>query len=210
MNVRIRKIPRPEDLRKFSGAKGSGRAFGRALKADGDVFGGVILVAMVDGVDRDFAHRAARKTFGYNPMKIYRCKPIKALFTVTGISGLQYTPPMSTENLTFELLEGASPSEHIYQLKGPMVLGNMFAFQEVLRSEPATTILDLTGVPYMDSAGLGILTNSYVSHQKNGRRLLLVGVNERVQTLFQVTRLDKLFQIFPTLDGARQALSGKA
>jgi anti-sigma B factor antagonist len=143
-------------------------------------------------------------------MKIYRCKPIKALSTVTGISGLQYTPPMSTENLTFELLEGASPNEHIYQLKGPMVLGNMFAFQEVLRSESATTILDLTGVPYMDSAGLGILTNSYVSHQKNGRRLLLVGVNERVQTLFQVTRLEKLFQIFPTLDGARQALSGKS
>ena len=143
-------------------------------------------------------------------MKINGCKPIKALSAVTGISELKYTPPMSTENLTFELMEGASPNEHIYQLKGPMVLGNMFAFQEVLRSESATTILDLTAVPYMDSAGLGILTNSYVAQQKNGRRLLLVGVNERVQTLFQVTRLDKLFQIFPTLDGARQALSGKA
>jgi anti-sigma B factor antagonist len=91
-----------------------------------------------------------------------------------------------------------------------MVLGNMFAFQEVLRSESATTILDMTSVPYMDSAGLGILTNSYVSHQKQGRRLLLVGVNERVQTLFQVTRLDQLFQIYPTVEGARQALSGKA
>ena len=84
-----------------------------------------------------------------------------------------------------------------------MVLGNMFAFQEVLRSESVTTILDLTDVPYMDSAGLGVLTNSYVSHQKHGRKLLFVGVNERVQTLFKVTKLDQLFEVFSTVEGAR-------
>jgi anti-sigma B factor antagonist len=112
---------------------------------------------------------------------------------------------MATEKLTFELLQGASPNEHIYRLQGPMVLGNMFAFQEVLRSESVTTILDLTDVPYMDSAGLGVLTNSYVSHQKNGRKLLFVGVNERVQTLFNVTKLDKLFEVFPTVESAQAA-----
>ena len=118
---------------------------------------------------------------------------------------------MSSESLTYELLEGASPSEHVYRLNGPMVLGNMFAFQEVLRSASATTtVLDLSGVPYMDSAGLGILTNSYVSHQKNGRKLLLVGVNERVQTLFEVTKLDQLFAVFPTVEAARLALSSEA
>jgi anti-anti-sigma factor len=115
--------------------------------------------------------------------------------------------PMSSEKLTFELLEGASPNTHIYRLKGPMVLGTMFAFQEVLRSESesATTILDLTDVPYMDSAGLGVLTNSYVSHQKQGRKLLFVGANERVQTLFKITRLDQLFEVFPTVEGAQAA-----
>jgi anti-sigma B factor antagonist len=112
---------------------------------------------------------------------------------------------MSTDKLTFELLEGASPNEHIYRLQGPMVLGNMFAFQEILRSESVTTILDLTEVPYMDSAGLGVLTNSFVSHQKNGRKLLFVGVNERVQTLFQVTKLDQLFEVFPTVESAQAA-----
>lgn len=112
---------------------------------------------------------------------------------------------MSTEKLTFELVEGASPNEHIYHLNGPMLLGNMFAFQEVLRSESVTTILDLTNVPYMDSAGLGILTNSYVSHQKHGRKLLLVGVNERVQTLFKVTKLDQLLEVYATVESAQAA-----
>ena len=114
---------------------------------------------------------------------------------------------MVSEKLTFELLPGASANEHIYRLHGPLVLGNMFAFQEVLRSESATTILDLTDVPYMDSAGLGVLTNSYVSHQKHGRKLLFVGANERVQTLFKITGLDRLFEVFPTLHSARLAQS---
>jgi anti-sigma B factor antagonist len=110
---------------------------------------------------------------------------------------------MLSEKLTFELVAGADPNEHTYRLKGPLVLNNMFAFQEVLRSESVTTILDLTDVLYIDSAGLGILTNSYVSHQRQGRKLLLVGVNERVHSLFKLTTLDKLFEIFPTVESAR-------
>jgi len=117
---------------------------------------------------------------------------------------------MNSEKLTYELLAGANPNEHIYHLQGPLVLGNMFAFQEVLRSDSTTTILDLTDVPYMDSAGLGVLTNSYVSHQKHGRKLLFVGANERVQTLFKITRLDRLFEVFPTVESARLALAGQA
>ena len=116
---------------------------------------------------------------------------------------LQYNPRMSTETLTFELAGDANP--HVYRLKGPMVLGSMFTFQQALRSETVSTILDLTEVPYMDSAGLGVLTNSFVSHQKNGRKFFLVGVNDRIRTLFQVTKLDQLFKIFPTVEAARQA-----
>jgi anti-sigma B factor antagonist len=112
---------------------------------------------------------------------------------------------MSSEKLIFERLDGADPNEHILRLEGPMVLGNMFAFQQALRSEPTNTILDLTNVPYMDSAGLGVLTNSFVSHQKNGRRLVLVGVNERLRALFEITKLDHLFTVFPTVEAALQS-----
>jgi anti-sigma B factor antagonist len=113
---------------------------------------------------------------------------------------------MSTKELTFELLAGANPNEHTYHLIGPLVLNNMFAFQKVLRSEESVnTILDLTDVPYIDSAGLGILTNSYVAHQRQGRKLLFVGVNERVEALFKLTSLDKVFEVFPTLQSARWA-----
>jgi hypothetical protein len=58
---------------------------------------------------------------------------------------------MSSKEFTFDLLPNATLNEHIYRLKGPLVLNNMFAFQEVLRSESVTTILDLTEVPYIES-----------------------------------------------------------
>ena len=117
---------------------------------------------------------------------------------------------MPSKEFTFELLPNATPDEHVYHRHGPLVLNNMFAFQEVLRSESVTTILDLTDVPYIDSAGLGILTNSYVAHQRHARKLLFVGVNERVGELFKLTNLDKLFEVFPTVESARKAQSGAA
>ena len=114
---------------------------------------------------------------------------------------------MHVEKLTFEMSVGASRNEHVYSLHGPLVLNNMFAFQEVLRSEALTTILDLTDVPFMDSAGLGVITNSYVARQKHGRKLLLVGANERVQALFKLTKLDQVFEVFPTMESAKLALA---
>jgi anti-anti-sigma factor len=113
---------------------------------------------------------------------------------------------MSSEKLVFEPLPGTN-DEHVYILRGPLTLGNIFAVQEVLREQSATTILDLTGVPYMDSAGLGVLVNSYVSHQKRGQRLVLVGVNQRVQELFKLTKVDNVLEIVPNMEAAYRALS---
>jgi anti-sigma B factor antagonist len=91
------------------------------------------------------------------------------------------------------------------RLAGPLVLATMFELQNQLRNaSSATTIVDLSGVPYVDSAGLGVLVNSYVSHQKNGRRLILAGVPERVMSLLKMTRVDQLFEIVPDVEVARQ------
>jgi anti-sigma B factor antagonist len=86
----------------------------------------------------------------------------------------------------------------------------MFAIQETLRSESVNTILDLTGVPYIDSAGLGVLTNAYIAHQKHGRKFLLAGVNDRVMALFKMTRLENLFEVFPTVESATESLGDPA
>lgn len=78
----------------------------------------------------------------------------------------------------------------------------MFAIQDLLSPAPVSTILDMSAVPSVDSAGLGALVNCYVSRQKVGRKLLLVGVNDRLAALLKITRLQHLFEVFPTVDDA--------
>src|SRR5436309_7289419 len=108
---------------------------------------------------------------------------------------------MHDRELTYTQIEGPSVGQVILQLDGPVTLGNLFSFQDYLRSlKPSTLILDMTAVPYMDSAGLGLLLNYYVSAEKDHRRLALAVVNPRVMTMFEVTRVHEILSIFPTVE----------
>lgn len=110
---------------------------------------------------------------------------------------------MSNEPLTFESLAGKSENTRIIRLNGPLVLANLFEFQEELRNHPSqTTILDLSGVPYMDSAGMGAIINYYVSCQKNGNKFIAAAPNYRVLELFKMTKVDALITIAATIDEA--------
>jgi anti-anti-sigma factor len=105
-----------------------------------------------------------------------------------------------------------SYSEEVLTLSGPLTANNSATFQNAMRrEEPAdTVILDFSEVPYVDSAGLGLLVSAHVSRQKSGRKMILSGINPRVQKLFEVTRVADLFLIFSTPDEAIAALGGAA
>lgn len=118
---------------------------------------------------------------------------------------------MASDPLIVERL-GPAKGSGILCLQGPLTMENVLLFQNAVRREEnaATVILDLSEVPYIDSAGLGSLVSAYVSRQKAGRRVALSGVNERILKLFKITRVEPLFLIFPTLDDAMAALTGAA
>ena len=104
------------------------------------------------------------------------------------------------------------PQQEVLMLSGPLTASNAPVFQNAMRrEEPAETlILDLTDVPYVDSAGLGLLVSAHVSRQKSGRSMVLSGINPRVQKLFEITRVGQLFLIFSSPDEAVVALRGAA
>ena len=86
------------------------------------------------------------------------------------------------------------------------MLSTLFHFQSTLRAKDAPALLiDFTGVPYIDSAGIGALVSAYVTHNKDGRSLALVGVNDRVRNALIVTRVESFFRFFPTLEEAEHA-----
>jgi len=66
-------------------------------------------------------------------------------------------------------------------------------------------ILDLSAVTFIDSSGLGALIGSLKAMGKDGE-LILCGVRDSVVSMLKLTRMDKIFQIFGTLEEAIAAL----
>ncbi|HWW18150.1 MAG TPA: STAS domain-containing protein [Candidatus Saccharimonadales bacterium] len=79
----------------------------------------------------------------------------------------------------------------------------MHDFMNTLRPEPATRlVLDMSGVPYMDSAGVGALVSLFVNRRNNEKSLALVGLTTQGTAVLQVSGLVKLLPIFASVEDA--------
>ena len=108
--------------------------------------------------------------------------------------------------LRIEDIPGTPEGVRILRLSGPLTLPNVFGFQSKVRADNSRSlILDFADVPFADSAGIGALVGAYVSRQRDGRSLGLVGVNQRIHQALEVTRVDNLFRFFGTVAEAEQA-----
>jgi anti-sigma B factor antagonist len=56
-------------------------------------------------------------------------------------------------------------------------------------------VLNLEGVPYVDSSGLGELASAHVTVSRTGATLVLAAVNDRVMEALKVTRLTRVLQV---------------
>lgn len=114
---------------------------------------------------------------------------------------------MRDQPLSYTFVPGRSEGTMILNLDGPLTLSNMFALQDELRTiKPQALVVDLSGSPYMDSAGLGLIMNYYVSAENNGRKLLLAGTSERIQALLEMTKVDGVLKSFRAVEEAEASL----
>ena len=106
--------------------------------------------------------------------------------------------------LTIDRRDGKTTGTKVYCLAGPLTLRNLFEFQSELRDSPPQplTIIDLAGVPYMDSAGMGLVMNQYVRCQTRGAKFVVSGANSRVMDLFKVTKVDSVLPLAKTIEEA--------
>jgi anti-sigma B factor antagonist len=56
-------------------------------------------------------------------------------------------------------------------------------------------VVDLAGVPYMDSSGLATLVEAMQAARKNGSTLVLCALTDRVRSIFGIAKLDSVFTI---------------
>jgi anti-sigma B factor antagonist len=115
---------------------------------------------------------------------------------------------MQDKPLEIEKIEDV-PGTTVLRLRGPLLLGNFFPLQTMVRSDNAPVlILDVTDMPYIDSAGIGCLVGAHVSRENSGRKLILVGANDRLQTSLKVTKCDQLFTMATTVQEAMTMAGG--
>ncbi len=77
------------------------------------------------------------------------------------------------------------------------------ALLPLTKAEGTTVIVDLEGVNYMDSTGLGVFISALKSTKEYNSDLRLVALQDRVRRLFEITGLDSIIYIDSTVRGGK-------
>lgn len=103
--------------------------------------------------------------------------------------------PIPIPELNLETLR--APEEIVVRCTGRITSGSSDLLQATIRSlipETKCVVLDLTGVSYMDSSGLGAIIGIYLSAKRQHCGLKLIKLNERLRELFRITKLASVFE----------------
>jgi anti-sigma B factor antagonist len=76
--------------------------------------------------------------------------------------------------------------------------------RRVVGESPRKMVVDLGGVPYMDSSGVATLVETMQLARRNETHLILAALKERVRSIFEIARLDSVFTIVDSVDSAEE------
>jgi anti-sigma B factor antagonist len=97
----------------------------------------------------------------------------------------------------------------VLDLKGKMTLGEgdellKDKINSLIHQGQRKLLLNLEGVPYIDSAGLGEIVRTYTTVSRQGGSLKLVNLTKRITDLLSIT---KLLTVFETFDTEKEAIA---
>ena len=97
--------------------------------------------------------------------------------------------------------ERAVGSVTLLDVEGQLILGEgadrlRDKVRSLLQQDQKQLVVNLAGVPYMDSAGLGVLVQAFATTSKQGGALKLVNLTRRLQDLLVITKLSTVFESF--------------
>jgi anti-sigma B factor antagonist len=143
-------------------------------------------------------------------IELVPCEP-SANISLTGlnydrVTGSPYNPDSSffrgrtDMNISQRTVQGVC----VLDIDGPITLGADGSeklgdkVRSVLQSGEKQVLLNLSGVAYIDCAGLCVLVYAFSSVKKQGVALMLVGVTKKLKDLLVITKLSTVFDSYDT------------
>ncbi len=97
----------------------------------------------------------------------------------------------------------------IVDVEGQLIVGNRQELKQKVLDEleggARRFLIDFSNTGYIDSSGLGVLVSLSKKIREQGGELRLANLNEDLRTLFELTKLDTLFQIADTRQRALES-----
>lgn len=111
-----------------------------------------------------------------------------------------------------EIAERVVEDVTVLDLKGKMTLGEgdellKDKINSLLANSRKKLVLNLEGVPYIDSAGLGEIVRTYTTVSRQGGSLKLLNLTKRIEDLLSITKLLTVFETFDTEAEAIESFS---
>ena len=100
----------------------------------------------------------------------------------------------------------------ILDLKGKLTIGEgdellKDKINSLIQQGHKKLVMNLEGVPYVDSAGLGEIVRTYTTVSRQGGSLKLLNLTKRIEDLLTITKLLAVFNVFETEQEALQSFS---
>lgn len=106
---------------------------------------------------------------------------------------------------------GSTGTTAILRLQGPLTISTLFSLQDLLREIGSIdTVIDVTDVPYIDSAGLGTILSHWAHTQRTGHKFAMTGVSPRIDVLLEITKVNTVLPMFKTAEEADRSFTGQA
>jgi anti-sigma B factor antagonist len=115
--------------------------------------------------------------------------------------------------MRLSLTKAMSGDVAILKCQGRITLGEAAPLEDGIRSAVGEgakgVVLNLAGVDYIDSAGIGSLVSGFTYTRNSGGNLVLVALTKRVSDLLRITKLYTVFGVFADVDAALTFLRAK-
>ena len=115
---------------------------------------------------------------------------------------------MNTEPLDLLRQDGSNSQLAVFKLQGKLSLETVSNFLQTMRPERAPElVLDMSGVNFLDSAGIGALAQLFVHRRGRGQKFALAALTQQAKAVMEVAGLLKLLPAYASVTDAIQAES---